>query len=114
MAYNRIHPEIDVKQHKLEKNYQNKVKAIDAGAQILYKTDKKEALDFVTDFSVNNANNLVYQWKDFYHYLFMKYMDGNVKTPNPGHLNPHLSQPGYGEDFYRRIVKDTGEKLLVK
>ncbi len=44
----------------------------------------------------------------------MKYMDGNIKTPNPGHLNPHLSQPGYSEDFYRRIVKDTGEKLLVK
>ncbi len=114
LAYNRIHPEIDKKQHDLEKSFQNKVKAIDAGAQILYKTDKKEALDFVTDFSVNNANNLVYQWKDFYHYLFMKYMDGNVKTPNPGHLNPHLSQPGYGEVFYRRIVKDTGEKLLVK
>ncbi|MCF6183919.1 MAG: C69 family dipeptidase [Bacteroidales bacterium] len=114
LAYNRIHPEIDKKQHQLEKSYQNKVKAIDAGAKLLYKTDKKAALDFITDFSVNNANNLVYQWKDFYHYLFMKYMDGNVKTPNPGHLNPHLSQPGYSEDFYRRIVKDTGEKLLVK
>ena len=114
LAYNRIHPEIDKKQHDLEKSFQNKVKAIDAGAEILYKTDKKSAVDFVTDFSVSNANNLVYQWKDFYHYLFMKYMDGNVKTPNPGHLNPHLSQPGYGEDFYRRIVKDTGEKLLMK
>jgi len=114
LAYNRIHPEIDKKQHELEMSYQNKVKAIDAGAKILYGTDKNAARDFVTDFSVSNADNLVRQWKDFYHYLFMKYMDGNVKTPNPGHLNPHLKQPGYGQDFYRRIVKDTGEKLIVK
>ncbi len=114
LAYNRIHPEIYKKQHELEKNFQNKVKAIDAGAKILYETDKKAAVDFITDFSVNNADNLVKEWKKFYQYLFMKYMDGNIKTPNPGHLNPHLSQPGYSEDFYRRIVKDTGEKLLVK
>ncbi len=114
LAYSRIHPEIDKKQHELEKSFQNKVKAIDAGAKILYKTDKKAALDFVTDFSVNNADNLLSEWKHFYQYLFMKYMDGNIKTPNPGHLNPHVSQPGYGQDFYKRVVKETGDKFILK
>jgi hypothetical protein len=41
-------------------------------------------------------------------------MDGNIKTPNPGQQNPNVSQPGYGDDFYRKIVTETGDKLKVK
>ncbi len=111
--YNIIHPEIDSLQHLIEKQNIQKVMAIDKGAQALYKIDKKLAVDFVTDFSVNTADALTYRWKDFYKYLFMKYMDGNVKTINKGHQNPNLTQPGYGEDFYRKIVKDTKDKLLM-
>jgi len=111
--YNVIHPEIDSLQHVIEKQNIQKVMAIDKGAEALYKIDKKLAVDFVTDFSVNNANALTYRWKDFYKYLFMKYMDGNVKTVNPGHQNPNLTQPGYGDEFYRKIAKDTKEKLLM-
>ncbi len=111
--YNLIHPEIEEIQQDLEDNYIKKVKAIDAGAEQLYKTDKDMAIEFVTDFSVNNANALVENWKKLYRYLFMKYMDGNVKTPNPGHQNPNLKQPGYGQDFYNKIVKETGDKFLM-
>lgn len=111
--YNLIHPEIEEVQQGLEKNFIKKVKAIDAGAEQLYKTDKDMAIDFVTDFSVNNANALVENWKKMYKYLFMKYMDGNVKTPNPGHLNPNLKQPGYGKKFYNIIVRETGDKFLM-
>ena len=59
------------------------------------------------------ADNLTHDWKLFYQYLFMKYMDGNVKRPNPGQQNPHIKYPGYGEDFYRKVVKETGEKFLM-
>ncbi len=112
--YNVIHPEIDSLKTVLETKYQKYVTAIDMAAEQMYKIDPKTGREFITDFSVNTANALVYQWKDFYHYLFMKYMDGNIKTPNPGHLNPHVKQPGYGADWYRRIATDTNEKLLVK
>ncbi|NPA45063.1 MAG: dipeptidase [Chlorobi bacterium] len=111
--YNLIHPEIAEIQQDLEDNFIKKVKAIDAGAEQLYKTDKDLAIEFITDFSVNNANALVENWKKLYRYLFMKYMDGNVKTPNPGHQNPHLKQPGYGQDFYNKIVKETKDKFLM-
>jgi hypothetical protein len=55
----------------------------------------------------------VLQWRDFYHYIFTKYMDGNIKEPNPGKQNPKLEQPGYGEDWYRRIADDTGDQFKV-
>ena len=113
LRYNFVHPEIHKKQQDLEKTFVKKVKAIDAGAKSLFATDKKLAVEFITDFSVNNANALVYDWKKFYQYLFMKYMDGNVKTANPGYQNPHVKQPGYGEDFYRKIIKETGEQFLM-
>ncbi len=43
-------------------------------------------------------------------------MDGNVKTKTElkegyKYIMPSVSQPGYPEDWYRRIVEDAGEKL---
>jgi len=86
---------------------------MDKKAKALYDVDKVQVVAMLTDFSVNNANELVYHWKKFYQYLFMKYMDGNIKTFVPGQKNPKVEQPGYGDEWYRRIVKETGDKLKV-
>jgi hypothetical protein len=43
----------------------------------------------------------------------MKFMDGNVKEPIPGKLIPKLEQPGYGEKWYRKIIKETGDQFKV-
>jgi dipeptidase len=79
MRYNLIHPEIDSLQQKLETKYVNYTPAIDKAALELHKTDKKMAVEFLTDYSANTGNALVCKWQDFYKYLFMKYMDGNIK-----------------------------------
>ena len=119
LRYDYIIPEIRKEQKMLEEKFVEYVKAVDEGALKLYKKDKKAAIDFLTDFSTTNADNLVYHWRDFYHYLFMKYMDGNIKeksAPKEGYkfVTPKLKQPGYGEEWYRRIVKETGDKFLYK
>lgn len=111
--YNLIHPEISLRQDSLESLYIATLAEIDKQAQLLYSVDKVQAVAFVTDFSVKNANELVYFWKKFYQYLFMKYMDGNVKTYVPGEQNPDVVQPGYGEEWNRRISIDNGEFLKV-
>lgn len=111
--YNYIHPEIQAKQDSLENLYLQRVKEIDQKALELYQQDKIQVVKMLTDFSVQNANELVYYWKKFYQYLFMKYMDGNIKTPVPGEKNPKVNQPGYGEDWYRKIIQETGDKLKV-
>ncbi|HOW30332.1 MAG TPA: dipeptidase, partial [Bacteroidales bacterium] len=69
-------------------------------------------VQFLTNFSVTQGNNTVYTWKKLYAYLFTKYLDGNIKTPT-NEQNPTLKQPGYSEDFYRRLVKETGDKFKV-
>jgi dipeptidase len=116
--YNMIHPEIAALQNKLETKFIALIPAIDIGAAELYKTDQNLAIEYITEFSVNQANNTVYIWKDFFEYLFMKYMDGNVKEaadPKDGYkyVVPKLEQPGYGEDWYRKIIEETGDQFKV-
>jgi len=111
--YNMIHPEVEKKQQMYENQYVALTPVIDERAMTLYKENANEAVAYLTDYSCTSANMLVYAWKDFYKYLFMKYMDGNVKTPNPGHQNPHLKQPGYSKEWYKKIADETGDKLLM-
>jgi len=94
------------------------VPAIDKVALEMYRTNPAKAVQFLTDFSVAQGNNTVYEWKKLYAFLFTKYMDGNVKTARPipdgyKYTVPALKQPGYGDNFYRKLVKETGDKFKV-
>jgi len=116
--FNLIHPEIEAKQQAREKKYIAYTTAIDKAAQELMNVNKDLAVEFLTDYSVNTANQLVHDWKLFYQYLFVKYMDGNVKEKREvpagyKYIPAKLEQPGYGEEWYRRIVKETGDQFLM-
>ena len=111
--YNVIHPEVRAKQKALETQYVAFVKAADAGAQALYADDKAAAVAFLTDFSCKTGDELVADWRDFYGYLFTKYMDGNIKTVVPGQRNPKVEQPALPEWFLRMLIEQTGDKLRV-
>ena len=107
--YNLIHPEIRAKQVALEKQYVNFVQ----GAKEMLAQDKESAINFITDFSCRTGNHLVDTWRDFYGYLFCKFMDGNVKTAIPGEKNPKVEQPALPEWYLRMIIEQTGKKLEV-
>lgn len=111
--YNVIHPEIREKQKALEKQYQKFVEIIDAGAKDRYAQDQEQTVNFLTDFSCNTGNQLTDTWRDFYGYLFCKYMDGNIKTAVPGEKNPKVENPQLPEWYLRTIIEKTGDKLRV-
>ena len=111
--YNLIHPEIRAKQVALEKQYVNFVQMIDARAKEMLAQDKESAIKFITDFSCRTGNHLVDTWRDFYGYLFCKFMDGNVKTAIPGEKNPKVEQPALPEWYLRMLIEQTGKKLEV-
>ncbi len=112
--YNMMIPHIRRKQAEMEQTYLEETKKIDEKAALIYQENKAEAIAILTDYSVNTGNITVDQWKELYWYLFTRYMDGNVKTVVKGQQNPDLEQPGYGEEWYRRIVEETGDKFLYK
>ena len=121
--YNVIHPEIEKYQKELETNFISGVTGIETMASTLYKQNPSEAAAMLTEYSVNTGKELVAKWKEFYHYLFMKYKDGNI-MPSEGFLildngngkeiPKRPSQPGYGKDWERKMIEGTGERLKVK
>ena len=121
--YNLIHPEIHEYQQALEDKYIAYTPVIDQAAKTLYEKDKNLGIQFITDYSCNTADMLVNDWKNFYQYLFMKYMDGNVKKTegrklldngNGKNIPFNPDQPGYGEKWYKLIIQETGDKFKVK
>ena len=121
-AYSRtrlVLEDLQAKQDQLELGYIAAVSEIDKKAVELYNKKPKNAIKYLTVYSVDAGNNTVNEWRGLYRYLFTKYLDGNVKTPVPvpenhKYVNPRVVQPGYGEEWNRRIVKDTGDKLKVR
>jgi len=121
-AYSRtrlVIGDLQAKQNQLEEGYISEVAGVDAKAAELYKKNPKNAVKYITGYSVTAGNRTVSEWKELYRFLFTKYVDGNVKTPavvpdGYNRVNPNLVQPGYGEEWNRRIVKDTGDKLKVR
>lgn len=108
--YNAIHPEIQAKQKALETQYKAYVQMADAGAMSAIKNDRQLAVNFLTDFSCNTGNQLVNDWRDFYGYLFARYMDGNIKTVVPGRINPKVENPPLPEWYLRTITNYMGDK----
>lgn len=111
--YDAIHPEIRKKQKALETQYKAYVQIVDAGAAKLIEQDKTMAVEFLTDFSCNTGNQLTDTWRDFYGYLFARFMDGNIKTAVPGEKNPKVEQPALPEWYLRTIIEKAGDKLQV-
>ncbi|MBQ0130045.1 MAG: C69 family dipeptidase [bacterium] len=112
--YNYIHPEIEKEQSKLESDWvNNTVPAMDNRANGC--KNQKEAIRLLTEFSNNQATKLCKTWKNLYHDLFMKYMDGNLNTavpnePNHKYTPINSDHPKYSDEYYRILIEKTGDK----
>ncbi len=117
--YNYIHPEIEAKQKEYEEGWVKSTQNINTKAAEIYNMEgKDEAVKFLTKYSNTEAMKLCADWKVFYQQLFVKYMDGNVKTARAipegyKYYAPKVEQPKYSDEFYRAIIKETGDKLKV-
>ncbi|MBU1009865.1 MAG: C69 family dipeptidase [Bacteroidetes bacterium] len=117
LAYTRfslIQPDIDAVRNGLEASFIERTNAVDAAAMKLFQEDKAKAIAFLTDYSNDQGARTFQAYKTLYQELFMKFMDGNVKTRVPGEQNPAVKQPGYSEPFLRKVVEETGDKLKSK
>ena len=109
--YNAMIPEIQKVQGDLEYAYFASSAEIDKEAEEIYKTNPSDAIKIITEYSLGQGKNTFNTWKDLYHYLFTKYMDGNIKYKVPGQKNPRVWQPGYSKETYEKIVKETKERF---
>jgi dipeptidase len=107
-------------QSRLENKFVSYVPLIDKAAQTLYAVDKDQARKFITEYSVNEANNMTGEWKKLGQYLLVKYMDGNIKREKDGEFErtetgmaPSPIFAGYPDWWYKAIAASTGDSKKV-
>lgn len=111
-AYSRFSDmiqDIQVVQQQLEGKFVANQKNVDQAAVALYNKSPQLALDYLTNYSVEQAQSTVKRWKELGEFLIFKYLDGNVKDEHN-----QVTHPGYPESWYRRIVDENGEHFRVK
>ena len=116
--YEYIHPEIAEKRAAYEQGWVDGIAKVDERAAELYQEDPAKAVEYLTRFSSKEAEKLTADWREFYKYLFVKYMDFNIKEAQPTpksykYYAPKVQQPKYSEEYYRAIIEQTGDKLKV-
>jgi dipeptidase len=120
LFYDRVM--VDIKQHQseLENKFWSSQSVIDEIANKLYAKNTKQAKDFITEYSVSTANNVVEYWKELGNFLLVKYLDGNVKQEKNGDFlrntwgypqSPKF--PGYPEGWKKIVVEETGEQFFM-
>ena len=111
--FNVISPEVRARQAALEARYLAQVPAVDVAAQELTKAGRDQAIAYLTEFSKAAGQTTFREWKQLYRDLFVKFMDGNIKTKVPGQQNPAVSQPGYSEAWKRMVARESDGRLKV-
>ncbi|MCY1723134.1 C69 family dipeptidase [Prolixibacteraceae bacterium Z1-6] len=121
LRYSDMIQDIQIIQKELEDKFVAYVPMIDKAAEELYNNkSKKQARKFITQYSVNEANNMTKRWQKLGQYLLVKYTDGNIKREKDGEfVRTETGMPaspifaGYPEWWYEIIVKATGEHFKV-
>jgi dipeptidase len=120
-AYNRYSqmiPDIRRVQNALEDSIAAAVAETEAAVMSLPDADQRKQLSGLSDYWANHSTR---EFKKLGDYLFVKYLDGNIKretSPGVFKRTPegHCASPqfgGYSEDYYRAVAKDAGDRLKV-
>lgn len=119
LRYNIVFPEIKKVMDQLEEKFKAEVAQTDAKALELFKTDPAKAVSLLTDYSVNAGEALFNRWKELFSFLVVKFIDGNVKPDDNGVFKTsaegviEVDQPGYPEWYWKLVVDQTKDQLLV-
>lgn len=102
--YNKTIPEIQKVQQEVENRAFTMVPAIDKAAMALHSSNPEITAEYLTTFSVDNAEKVTERWRELGHYLFVKFNDGYVRPEM--RIDSWPQGIGYPDDFRRRAVDE--------
>lgn len=107
-------------QQNLENKFESSQQEIEQKAQDLYSKSQTETVSFLTEYTNTLVEEGTKEWKKLGHYLLVKYVDGVVKPEADGEFKRNeYGQPaspirtGYSNEFYRKVIEQTGDKYKV-
>lgn len=109
LRYRDMIQDVQMVQRELEGRFLSEQAEVDETALDLYKQSPRLAREYLTKYASQNSEETLKRWKSLGEFLLYKYLDGNVKD-----ALGNVTHPGYPESFYRNIVEESGEHLLMK
>lgn len=104
----------------LETSYFSAQAEIERKAMVLYDENPSLAIDFLTDYSIDKAQQMIDRWRQLGTYLIVKYNDMAIKPDEDGRfirtetgLGATVERPGFPENVTREIVKSSGDRYAV-
>ena len=110
--YNQTIDEIKQVQAEVENRAFMLSMAADKAAMQLYENDKQIMTEYLTDFSVHNAEYTVKRWRDLGNHIFSKYNDRYIRLEDDP--RPQVKGVGYPEYFLKQSVKERPGYFDVK
>lgn len=119
LRYDLIAADVRKSIDQWENDKLSQVARIDATAAAM---SPAKARKYLTEYSVNTAQQLFDRWVELDRYLLVKYIDGNVKGENADgfidngngrDIPGKIEWPGYNEKWKRAVAADNGEVLRV-
>jgi len=116
--YNDMIVDLQKIQSKLENQFLSLTPVVDQAALALWNKGEKDlALQYLTDYSVNQVESTTAKWRDLGHFLLIKYKDGNVMIEKDGKFERNESgkvaasplHPSYPDWYYRQIIEGKKE-----
>ena len=117
--YSQMFPSLKEVRDSLENSYFANQKSIEDRAIQLYGESPASAQKFLNDYSNEKAQQMLDRWKQLAFYLIVKYNDMAVKPEKDGKfeltpegLGAKVKRPGFPVNYARRLIKETGDKLI--
>ncbi len=118
--YSMMFPSLEEVRDSLEKSYFEKQSEVERHAVELCNKNSQKAIEYLTGYSNNTAQQMLARWKQLATFLIVKYNDMAVKPTNAGKflrtktgLGAKVARPGFPEKVARELIKQTGDKYLV-
>jgi dipeptidase len=109
LRYDLMIQDVRQVQAELEGRFLADQHEVERAALALYERSPRLAVDYLTDYSVRMGELVTRRWRRLGEELLVKYLDGNIKTPDR-----EVIHPGYPEDWYRHVAETEGERLQVR
>ncbi|WP_352421568.1 C69 family dipeptidase [Proteiniphilum sp.] len=123
MVYTRYSDmSVDMKkiQSKLEDQFRASQPEVEKEAARLGEQSPSQAVHYLTQYTNTLVKEGVAEWKKLGEYLMVKYVDGVIKREENDQFkrNPYGEptsplRPGYSNEYYKKIVDQTGDKYKV-
>jgi dipeptidase len=106
--YSEMIPEVQKVQRELEGDFLGRQAAIEQAALKLHASSPEQARDYLTEYSVGQAERTTKRWKKLGEDLLVKFMDGNLKDEHGA-----VRHPGYSVAWRDLVAKLDGARIEV-